>query len=47
MMNSCYVKTLQEQMYNFVLYEYLNLFVYFETWALNKTLWETNAYDQT
>jgi hypothetical protein len=33
--------------HNFVLYEPLNLLVYFETWAWNKTLWEANAYDQT
>jgi hypothetical protein len=33
--------------HNFVLYELLNLSVYFETWAWNKTLWEANAYGQT
>jgi hypothetical protein len=30
----------------FVLYAFLNLLVYFETRAWNKTLWEANAYDQ-
>jgi hypothetical protein len=30
----------------FVLYAFLNLLVYFETRAWNKTLWEENAYDQ-
>jgi hypothetical protein len=33
--------------YNFVFYELLNLLLYFETRALNTTLWEANAYDQT
>jgi hypothetical protein len=30
----------------FVLYAFLNLLVYFETRAWNKTLWEENVYDQ-
>jgi hypothetical protein len=41
------LKLCKNLVYIFVLYAFLNMLVYLEARAWNKTLWEANAYDQT
>jgi hypothetical protein len=46
MMNGAMLKLCKNLVCILVLYAFLNLLVYFETRALNKPLWEANAYNQ-